>query len=158
MRDLYLRYREVKGMIDLLQSRHSSGTLLVLVTIAVQPSSPSRQNLRSPPVDYFPQKESSPKPLGGSKSPERSPQKPRYPISSFSFRTFSNQDYLTLRAEKRRLQVKLHEYQNEFVAKTGRKVQSREDRLPVQREYERYRELRVILAELEQNSENITSM
>jgi hypothetical protein len=44
-----------------------------------------------------------------------------------------------MKREKRKLQLQLHQYQNEFVAQHGRKVQYLEDRLPVQKEYERYK-------------------
>lgn len=52
-----------------------------------------------------------------------------------------------LKKEKRQLQLFLHKYQEEFIARNGRKVQYLEDRLPVQREYDRYKELKQILAE-----------
>jgi hypothetical protein len=51
----------------------------------------------------------------------------------------NNAEYKHLKQEKRRLQIFLHEYQNDFIAKHGRKVQTREDREPAQHEYERYR-------------------
>eukprot|EP01096_Ripella_sp_DP13-Kostka_P012890 TRINITY_DN5474_c0_g1_i2.p1 TRINITY_DN5474_c0_g1~~TRINITY_DN5474_c0_g1_i2.p1 ORF type:complete len:522 (+),score=188.24 TRINITY_DN5474_c0_g1_i2:231-1796(+) len=52
-----------------------------------------------------------------------------------------------LRKEKRQLQLFLHKYQEEFIARNGRKVQYLEDRLPVQREYDRYKELKLQLAD-----------
>eukprot|EP01119_Soliformovum_irregulare_P024041 TRINITY_DN8538_c0_g1_i1.p1 TRINITY_DN8538_c0_g1~~TRINITY_DN8538_c0_g1_i1.p1 ORF type:complete len:582 (+),score=81.17 TRINITY_DN8538_c0_g1_i1:51-1796(+) len=64
------------------------------------------------------------------------------------------QDHAALKAEKRKLQLRLHEFQNEFVVKHGRKVSSREDRLPIQQEYERYRQLRTMLAQIEEDQEN----
>jgi hypothetical protein len=53
--------------------------------------------------------------------------------------TMTEAKYEKLKREKRQLQVLLHNYQNEFIKAHGRKVQYPEDRLPVQREYERYR-------------------
>jgi hypothetical protein len=47
--------------------------------------------------------------------------------------------YDSLKAEKKRLQVFLHEFQKDFMEKHGRKVQSREDRFTVQAEYDRYK-------------------
>ncbi len=49
--------------------------------------------------------------------------------------------YVALRAEKKRLQVVLHNYQNQFLQQHGRKVQSKVDREPLQREYQRYKVL-----------------
>eukprot|EP00698_Gefionella_okellyi_P012193 TRINITY_DN3264_c0_g1_i2.p1 TRINITY_DN3264_c0_g1~~TRINITY_DN3264_c0_g1_i2.p1 ORF type:complete len:378 (+),score=90.37 TRINITY_DN3264_c0_g1_i2:790-1923(+) len=54
-----------------------------------------------------------------------------------------------LKAEKRALQVKLTEFQKEFVRKTGRKVKYREDRLPMEEEYQRYKAIKSKMAELE---------
>ncbi len=52
-----------------------------------------------------------------------------------------NLEYKHLKQEKRRLQIFLHEYQNDFYAKNGRKVQHREDREPIEQEYDKYRVL-----------------
>lgn len=47
--------------------------------------------------------------------------------------------YSSLKTEKKKLQIFLHEYQNEFIQAHGRKVSTREDRLPVQSQYDRYK-------------------
>eukprot|EP01113_Clastostelium_recurvatum_P045421 TRINITY_DN7803_c0_g1_i3.p1 TRINITY_DN7803_c0_g1~~TRINITY_DN7803_c0_g1_i3.p1 ORF type:complete len:923 (-),score=232.41 TRINITY_DN7803_c0_g1_i3:31-2799(-) len=57
--------------------------------------------------------------------------------------------YRSLRAEKKQIQIALHQYQNDFVSRTGRRVQYIEDRLPVKLEYDRYKELKVLLAKME---------
>lgn len=57
--------------------------------------------------------------------------------------------YQELKAEKRKLQIFLHEFQNTFVQSHGRKVETREDRKPVQKEYNRYQELKGLITELE---------
>ena len=54
-----------------------------------------------------------------------------------------------MKQEKRRLQIFLHDYQNEFFAKYGRKVQTREDREPAQHEYERYKVIKQQLEKME---------
>ena len=61
-----------------------------------------------------------------------------------------------MKKEKRKLQLKLHEYQNEFQKKHGRKVQYLEDRLPVQEEYERYKELKATLSTMEKEKRATT--
>ncbi|PRP85552.1 hypothetical protein PROFUN_06784 [Planoprotostelium fungivorum] len=55
--------------------------------------------------------------------------------------------YKALRYEKRKLQIFLHEYQNEFFQKNNRKVSTREDRQPVWNEYDRYRQVKQLLAQ-----------
>ncbi|PRP81374.1 hypothetical protein PROFUN_11061 [Planoprotostelium fungivorum] len=45
-----------------------------------------------------------------------------------------------LKLEKRRIQMFLHKYQNEFETKNGRKMSTREDRAPIQVEYDRYKQ------------------
>jgi len=57
--------------------------------------------------------------------------------------------YEELKKEKRSLQYRLHQYQQTFEQRYGRKVQFLEDRLPVQREYSRYKELKALLERME---------
>eukprot|EP00026_Physarum_polycephalum_P020409 Phypoly_transcript_22971.p2 GENE.Phypoly_transcript_22971~~Phypoly_transcript_22971.p2 ORF type:complete len:120 (+),score=27.66 Phypoly_transcript_22971:131-490(+) len=59
-------------------------------------------------------------------------------------------NYKSLKTEKKQLQIMLHQYQNDFVKKHGRKVQFVEDREPVRVEYERYKDLKAELAALEE--------
>ena len=66
-------------------------------------------------------------------------------------------NYEELKKEKRTLQYSLHKYQQTFVQQYGRKVQFLEDRLPVQKEYARYKELKVILEKLEASGATATS-
>ncbi|KAI8850888.1 hypothetical protein BC829DRAFT_388546 [Chytridium lagenaria] len=58
--------------------------------------------------------------------------------------------YKRLRQEKKQLQLQLHSYQDEFKKKNGRAIQTTEDRAPIKAEYNRYKELRELLAQLEQ--------
>jgi hypothetical protein len=51
------------------------------------------------------------------------------------------EEYKSLKKEKRKLQILLHEFQNNFVEKTSRKVSTKEDRKPIQKEYDRYQVL-----------------
>ncbi|KAI9204950.1 uncharacterized protein BJ171DRAFT_504161 [Polychytrium aggregatum] len=55
-----------------------------------------------------------------------------------------------LRYEKKVLQIKLHAYQDEFMQRMGRPVQTSRDRAPIQVDYLRYKELKMILKEYEQ--------
>ncbi len=57
--------------------------------------------------------------------------------------------YRELKKEKRTLQGKLQNYQQEFVARHGRKVKYRADRAPVEAEYERYKLVKQRLEEME---------
>ncbi|KAJ3248825.1 hypothetical protein HDU77_008010 [Chytriomyces hyalinus] len=57
--------------------------------------------------------------------------------------------YAILRHEKKMLQLQLHNYQNEFIKRTGRRVKTAEDRAPVQGEYQRYKELRQSIEDIE---------
>eukprot|EP00762_Andalucia_godoyi_P007894 ANDGO_01227.mRNA.1 Rho GTPase-activating protein gacJJ len=61
----------------------------------------------------------------------------------------SLKEFVGLRNEKRSLQKQLHDYQNEFQKRYNRKVQYRADRLPMEKEYERYKFLRSRVQELE---------
>eukprot|EP01028_Stygiella_incarcerata_P002491 TRINITY_DN1468_c1_g2_i3.p1 TRINITY_DN1468_c1_g2~~TRINITY_DN1468_c1_g2_i3.p1 ORF type:complete len:855 (-),score=237.84 TRINITY_DN1468_c1_g2_i3:167-2731(-) len=63
---------------------------------------------------------------------------------------YTLKDHDRVKAEKRQLQKKLHEYQNEFFKLHGRKVQYRADRLPMEKDYERYKFLREVLKKLEE--------
>jgi hypothetical protein len=56
-----------------------------------------------------------------------------------NFRQSVMEEYKVLKKEKRQLQIMLHNYQEEFIKQNGRKVQYLEDRLPVQKEYDRYK-------------------
>eukprot|EP01094_Clydonella_sp_ATCC50884_P014334 TRINITY_DN2471_c6_g1_i1.p1 TRINITY_DN2471_c6_g1~~TRINITY_DN2471_c6_g1_i1.p1 ORF type:complete len:629 (+),score=207.09 TRINITY_DN2471_c6_g1_i1:355-2241(+) len=91
----------------------------------------------------------------GSAEKAGEPKSPRSSSPATSSKSSTSSDvpdakkYKALKKEKRKLQLKLHEYQNEFFKKHGRKVQYLEDRLPVQEEYERYKELKSILAGME---------
>ncbi|KAJ3381393.1 hypothetical protein HDU84_005139 [Entophlyctis sp. JEL0112] len=60
-----------------------------------------------------------------------------------------NERYALLRHEKKTLQILLHNFQNDFMKKNGRKVKTFEDRIPVQAEYARYKEIRDVLEEME---------
>jgi len=60
-----------------------------------------------------------------------------------------------LKDEKRQLQILLNAYQKEFVAKHGRKMQYVEDRAPIQKEYQRYKELKAQISALETPVNNI---
>ncbi|EGC34418.1 hypothetical protein DICPUDRAFT_98229 [Dictyostelium purpureum] len=57
--------------------------------------------------------------------------------------------YIKVKGEKRTLQIDLHRYQSDFTKKHGRKVQFVEDRVPVQTEYEKYKELKIELTLIE---------
>ena len=59
----------------------------------------------------------------------------------------ANALYLAIKDRKRTLQVFLHHYQTEFMAKHGRKVQYVEDRAPIQTEYLAYKQCKSRLAE-----------
>jgi hypothetical protein len=59
-------------------------------------------------------------------------------------------EFVSLRSEKRTLQRQLHEYQDEFQKRYGRKVQYRADRFPMEKEYERYKFLRARVQEMEE--------
>lgn len=50
----------------------------------------------------------------------------------------SDNRYKALKAEKRELQIFLHEYQTTFIQRNGHKVQTARDRQPVATEYQRY--------------------
>ena len=54
-----------------------------------------------------------------------------------------------LKKQKRELQCLLHRFQADFVKQHGRQVTSAEDKLPIQKEYEQYRELKAKLAGIE---------
>eukprot|EP00033_Pygsuia_biforma_P005032 GCRY01005524.1.p1 GENE.GCRY01005524.1~~GCRY01005524.1.p1 ORF type:complete len:277 (-),score=97.65 GCRY01005524.1:93-923(-) len=58
------------------------------------------------------------------------------------------EEYSALRAEKRRLQVHLLTYEKNFQKKNGRKMRTREDRAPIQLDYERYKAIKQRLSEL----------
>lgn len=61
----------------------------------------------------------------------------------------SSAEYKALKKQKRELQCLLHRFQEDFVAQHGRKVQHAEDRAPIQKEYDTYRDLKNRLAQME---------
>lgn len=60
-----------------------------------------------------------------------------------------------LKREKLSLQKALHKFQEEFVAKNGRKVQYKADRLPMEKQYARYKFLKSRIAQLEGGEEKM---
>ncbi|KAI9329927.1 hypothetical protein DFJ73DRAFT_859584 [Zopfochytrium polystomum] len=47
--------------------------------------------------------------------------------------------------EKRALQIALHQFQHEFELRYGRPISNAKDRAPMEKEYQRYQELRLIV-------------
>jgi len=62
-----------------------------------------------------------------------------------------NLDYKLLKKEKRQLQLQLHQYQSDFLKNNGRPIKYVEDRVPVQKQYDRYKELKALLQNMEEN-------
>ncbi|KAJ3115503.1 hypothetical protein HDU96_000537 [Phlyctochytrium bullatum] len=63
--------------------------------------------------------------------------------------TPTSQNVKLLRQEKKRLQIFLHKYQDDFKKKYGKAISTAEDRAPILSEYKRYKELRDILSKAE---------
>jgi len=61
----------------------------------------------------------------------------------------NNAEYKALKKQKRELQCLLHRFQEDFVMEHGRKVQHAEDRAPIQKEYDAYRDLKSRLTKME---------
>eukprot|EP00656_Telonema_subtile_P026367 TRINITY_DN28341_c0_g1_i2.p1 TRINITY_DN28341_c0_g1~~TRINITY_DN28341_c0_g1_i2.p1 ORF type:complete len:323 (+),score=103.56 TRINITY_DN28341_c0_g1_i2:72-1040(+) len=57
--------------------------------------------------------------------------------------------YATAKAQKRQLQQRLHQYENDFYKKHGRKMKHHEDIAPVQAEYAEYKKLKTLVLSLE---------
>eukprot|EP00001_Collodictyon_triciliatum_P079747 14111_5 len=108
MRPLYLRYKEVKQLVD-------GGTqqLEPQLNDDVAPTAPATT--------------------------------PPNPVTN---ELEANETYKKLKAEKRTLQVKLHNYQDEFYKKNGRKVKFVVDQ-PIKEEYIRYKNLKARIQAME---------
>ena len=59
-------------------------------------------------------------------------------------------NYHQIKAQKRQLQQKLHQYEREFHKKYGRKMKHHEDIAPVQQEYTEYKRLKALVVQLEE--------
>jgi hypothetical protein len=59
--------------------------------------------------------------------------------------------YNQIKAQKRALQQKLHQYESEFYKKHGRKMKHHEDIAPVQQEYTEYKRLKALVVQLEED-------
>lgn len=87
--------------------------------------------------------------------PQQSIQSPNLTLSSSNgnLSTMTRQElkerYIKVKNEKRNVQVDLLKYQTEFMKKHGRKVQFTEDRIPVQSEYGKYKELKLEMTNIE---------
>jgi len=57
-----------------------------------------------------------------------------------------------LKDEKRQLQILLNAYRKEFISKHGRKMQYVDDRAPIQKEYQRYKELKAQISALDSSN------
>eukprot|EP00761_Pharyngomonas_kirbyi_P000919 gb/GECH01000920.1/.p1 GENE.gb/GECH01000920.1/~~gb/GECH01000920.1/.p1 ORF type:complete len:682 (+),score=206.72 gb/GECH01000920.1/:1-2046(+) len=75
---------------------------------------------------------------------------PRDQIKSDTSGGTSSPVYKALKAYKRSLWVKLHDFQEEFEAKNGRKVMYRSDREPMEQEYTVYKKLRSLIQDYDQ--------
>ncbi|KAI8922952.1 hypothetical protein BC831DRAFT_506328 [Entophlyctis helioformis] len=64
---------------------------------------------------------------------------------------FDDARYKSMRHEKKRLQVQLHDYQTRFLKQNGRAALTNEDWAPVKADYKHYKALRNDLEELERN-------
>ena len=164
MRILYQRYREVKLM---LESKFNENEMedQVMETESFLPKSPEnrkRIHANSEPDDDDDQrsnKRSSSPTFQLYKNPEKKHseygnfKKTKFLIINLRLAILEfNKEYKSLKAEKRRLQIFLHEYQNDFTMKYGRKVQHKEDRYAVQDEYERYRQIKILLEKMEKET------
>jgi tetrahydromethanopterin S-methyltransferase subunit G len=59
-----------------------------------------------------------------------------------------NNAFIELRKEKKILQRQLHQFQNEFTQKNGRKVTTKSDRAPMDKEYRRYKEVKNLMNQM----------
>jgi len=65
-------------------------------------------------------------------------------------RLMMTEKYNQIKAQKRSLQQKLHQYESEFYKKHGRKMKHHEDIAPVQQEYTEYKRLKALVVQLEE--------
>jgi hypothetical protein len=77
-------------------------------------------------------------PTGSAAPPPQSQPPPSGAVAGLSAEEQQRQ-IAQLKTEKRALQVRLTAFQKEFVRTHGRRVRYREDRLPMEAEYQRYK-------------------
>ncbi|GAM18680.1 hypothetical protein SAMD00019534_018550 [Acytostelium subglobosum LB1] len=160
MRPLYQRYREVKAMIDQLptspKSAHhhlskstsnndpnnsTSPSPSPTTTTTTNNNSNNNKIDQSSPMSLSTSGNNSAAAAAAAAANEREIEESLRQLSPNVLQERQSR----LKHEKRTLQMDLHRYQTDFTKKHGRRVQFLDDRLPVQKEYERYKHLKIEL-------------
>jgi hypothetical protein len=63
------------------------------------------------------------------------------------------EEYVTTKTQKTELKKKLHQFQDDFIKNNGRKISSKKDKKPVEKEYEEYKRLKRWMREKEREVE-----
>eukprot|EP01114_Cavostelium_apophysatum_P000342 TRINITY_DN10324_c0_g1_i1.p1 TRINITY_DN10324_c0_g1~~TRINITY_DN10324_c0_g1_i1.p1 ORF type:complete len:652 (+),score=107.70 TRINITY_DN10324_c0_g1_i1:201-2156(+) len=151
LRVLYTRYRELKYYLEQPEEQDSNGDYEVTAVFqdtrkrahsTEAPDSTKSYRRGSDAMEVDSPNHSNLKSVGQTRSSK--------PTKSHSQDGDSDYQFKLLKNEKRRLQVLLHDYQQSFVSENRRPVQTKEDRAPVQKQYERYRELKILLQQFQQ--------
>eukprot|EP01122_Echinamoeba_exundans_P011851 TRINITY_DN4844_c0_g4_i2.p2 TRINITY_DN4844_c0_g4~~TRINITY_DN4844_c0_g4_i2.p2 ORF type:complete len:782 (-),score=151.33 TRINITY_DN4844_c0_g4_i2:2341-4686(-) len=118
---------------------------------SVSKSRSSQQGMRNAPKDAA---ETPATAADDSVVPPTSPERPAAPIAPQDTTTTASlssllAEYEALKAEKKELQATLNAYKDEFVRKNGRTILYEDDKQAVQAEYDRYKVVKQLLAQIE---------